>query len=142
MVDIALAKAKGIDAFALNLGPDSWQVAQVANAYTAASNLDFQMFLSFDMTAWPCQSSSDANPIRQFVNDYHAHPKQVQVDGKMLISTFSGERCPFGAGDVNTGWINTLKSNLPPTYFVPALFVDPATFGGYSVIDGVFNVRA
>ncbi|KAK7689672.1 hypothetical protein QCA50_007467 [Cerrena zonata] len=137
--DIALAKAKGIDAFALNLGPDSWQATQVSNAYTAAMNQGFQMFLSFDMTAWPCQASSDANPIRQFISGYSGHPQQVNIDGKMLISTFSGESCPFGTGDVNTGWFNTVKANLPPTYFVPALFVDPATFGGYSAIDGVFN---
>ena len=123
------------------MGPDGWQVAQIANAYTAAANKGFKMFLSFDMTAWPCQSSSDANAIRQFISQYSGHSQQVLVDGKMLISTFSGERCTFGSGDVNTGWVNTLKTNLPPVFFVPSLFVDPASFGGYPVIDGVLNVR-
>ena len=30
--DIAMAKSYGIDAFALNIGPDSWQAARVADA--------------------------------------------------------------------------------------------------------------
>lgn len=32
MEDITLAHAAGIDGFALNIGSDSWQVTQVANA--------------------------------------------------------------------------------------------------------------
>lgn len=50
--DISLASAHGIDAFALNLGPDSWQPDQVKNAYQAAeqANATFKLFMSFDMT--------------------------------------------------------------------------------------------
>jgi Glycosyl hydrolase family 71 len=36
--DIANAQDLGIDAFALNLGPDIWQVDQVADAYEAAAS--------------------------------------------------------------------------------------------------------
>lgn len=49
--DINLAHQAGIDAFALNVGSDSWQPARVADAYTAAqqSNTGFKLFFSLDM---------------------------------------------------------------------------------------------
>ena len=98
------------------------------------------MFLSFDMSAWRCASASDADPIRQFISGYNGHGHQVYIDGKMLVSTFSGEGCRFGTGDMNTGWWAAIKAGMPATYFVPSFFVDPATFGGYTVMDGGFNV--
>ncbi|KAK7689670.1 hypothetical protein QCA50_007465 [Cerrena zonata] len=137
--DIAIAPSKGIDGFALNFGPDNWQAVQVSNAYIAAINQGFKMFLSFDMSAWACQSASDADGIRQFVNGYNGHPNQVYIDGKMLVSTFSGEQCGFGTRDLNTGWWNTIKAGMPPTYFVPAFFANPGDFGGLTAIDGAFN---
>lgn len=49
--DIALAKAAGIDGFALNMGSDYWQPARVADAYAAAAAAGgFTVFLSLDMT--------------------------------------------------------------------------------------------
>lgn len=50
--DIELASANGIDAFALNIGMDSYMEQQVKNAYdaAAASNTGFKLFISFDMT--------------------------------------------------------------------------------------------
>jgi glucan endo-1,3-alpha-glucosidase len=47
--DIELASNHGIDAFALNIGSDSWQIERVADAYNAASasNTTFKMFISF-----------------------------------------------------------------------------------------------
>jgi len=50
--DIRLAHDHGIDAFALNIGTDSWQSNQVDSAYQAAqdSGTDFKLFISFDMT--------------------------------------------------------------------------------------------
>ena len=58
----------------------------------------------------------------------------------MLVSTFSGEGCRFGTGDMNTGWWAAIKAGMPATYFIPSFFVDPGTFGGYTVMDGGFNV--
>ena len=92
------------------------------------------------MSAWSCASASDANPIRQFINGYNGHGNQVYIDGKMLVSTFSGEGCRFGTGDMNTGWWAAIKAGMPATYFIPSFFVDPGTFGGYTVMDGGFNV--
>ena len=50
--DIMLANNHSIDAFALNIGTDSWQPGQVSNAYQAAENsgTGFKLFFSFDMT--------------------------------------------------------------------------------------------
>lgn len=41
-----LAASYGIDAFALNVGSDSWQPARVADAYTAAAATGFKLFMS------------------------------------------------------------------------------------------------
>jgi hypothetical protein len=50
--DIKLAWSKGIDAFALNYGSDTWQPSRIADAYDAAmdSGTGFKMFLSPDLT--------------------------------------------------------------------------------------------
>ena len=49
--DIQLAQENGIDAFALNIGPDPFMREQVNNAYTAAQNAGstFKLFISLDM---------------------------------------------------------------------------------------------
>ena len=47
--DITLALAHGIDGFALNVGSDDWQATRVADAYNAARETKFQLFISFDM---------------------------------------------------------------------------------------------
>ncbi|KAK7689418.1 hypothetical protein QCA50_007210 [Cerrena zonata] len=139
--DISLAASKGIDAFALNIGRDSWESGQVSNAYSAAKSLNttFKLFISFDMTSLPCASTNDAATIRNYVNSYAAHPNQLQYNNSAFISTFAGESCTFGAASVDQGWTNTVKKNLNSTYFVPSFFVDPATFSKYTVMDGAFN---
>ncbi|KAI0073437.1 hypothetical protein K474DRAFT_1603338 [Panus rudis PR-1116 ss-1] len=143
--DIALAQSKGIDAFALNFGPDNWEAVQISNAYIASittTSSQFKLFLSFDMSSFPCQNPGDAAIIRQFINGYNGHPAQLVVDGRMVVSTFSGEGCMFGTGNVNQGWENTVKSGLPATYFIPAFFMNPDQFGNYPVADGMFNWNA
>ncbi|CAL1710542.1 unnamed protein product [Somion occarium] len=141
--DIQLAQSKGIDGFALNAGHETWQPGQISNAYTAALNFtDFKLFLSFDMSSFPCQNVSDGDPLRQMINGYAQHPNQVQVDGKMLISTFVGDNCTFGAQSVDQGWLNTVKSNVSATYFIPNFNAPPETMGTFTSIDGIFNWNA
>ncbi|KAL0951577.1 hypothetical protein HGRIS_008259 [Hohenbuehelia grisea] len=139
--DIALAHSKGIDGFALNAGRDDWQPARVADAYTAAANsgTGFKLFLSLDMTSLGCSNSGDAGVLRNYVTSYASHPNQLLYDGRVLVSTFSGEGCTFGTGNTNTGWQNTIKNGLPGVFFLPSFFIDPATFGSYPVVDGFFN---
>lgn len=62
-------------------------------------------------------------------------------NNKMLVSTFSGQSCYFGTGSVNDGWNVAVKNWLPPVHFIPAFFIDPATFASLQVVDGAFNVR-
>lgn len=138
--DITLALAHGIDGFALNIGSDNWQAARIADAYEAARGTRFQLFISFDMacvlfsspfavtpsltpfsnSVMPCGSREDAERIRKYVTDYQMHPNQMRFNGRIVVSTFAGESCRFGAGDLNQGWLETLKSEgmppvLPPT---------------------------
>ncbi|KAH9945573.1 glycoside hydrolase family 71 protein [Amylocystis lapponica] len=139
--DIALAASKGIDAFALNVGSDPWEVSQVANAYAAAkqSNTTFKLFVSLDMTSLPCSSASNIAAVQGFVKNYSSHSNQLLYNGKVFLSTFSGESCTFGASSVNQGWINAVKTNVPAVYFMPSFFVNPTTFSTYTVQDGSFN---
>ncbi|KAI0682732.1 glycosyl hydrolase family 71-domain-containing protein [Cytidiella melzeri] len=141
--DIVLASSKGIDAFALNVGADTWEPSQVSNAYAAAKSLNtpFKLFLSFDMSSLPCSTPSDATLLQTYISNYANHPNQQYVNGKVLASTFSGSDCTFGQASVNAGWIYAVKSGASTNgvYFVPAWFIDPATFPQYSVLDGAFG---
>ncbi|KAI0822261.1 glycoside hydrolase [Trametes gibbosa] len=146
--DITLAQANGIDGFALNVGNDPFTTTQVQNAFQAAEQLNsnFKLFFSFDMSSFPCSSANDGAAIRSLTNQFASRPAQLQVDGKAFVSTFAGESCTFGAGDVPSGW-RTQFTQHPDTvgkiHFVPAFFVDPSQFNTFSgVMDGDFNFNS
>ncbi|KAL8817262.1 MAG: hypothetical protein Q9223_003867 [Gallowayella weberi] len=85
--DISLAKATGIDAFAVNYG--GWNVdwtqhdAQLQKFYRTAEKMSFQLFLSIDTT-----SVKDPNMIINLSNTYSNSPAQLKVDGKVMLSSF------------------------------------------------------
>ncbi|KAG9222501.1 hypothetical protein CCMSSC00406_0002836 [Pleurotus cornucopiae] len=139
--DIALAHSKGIDGFALNVGGGDWQPLRVADAYSAAANsgTNFKLFLSLDMTSMSCSSKGDAAALRSYITAYASHPNQLSYSGRVLVSTFSGENCYFGASNVDAGWQATIKDGLPGVFFLPSFFVDPTTFKQYPVADGFSN---
>ncbi|KAG6376987.1 glycoside hydrolase family 71 protein [Boletus reticuloceps] len=143
--DIHLAYQNGIDGFALNVGRDSWQPQQVANAFQAAqqSGTGFKLFLSFDMTSLPCDSASDAATLRNYITTYASHPNHLIYNGRVFASTFSGESCHFGQGSVQSGWSTQFLQQLSgenAVYFVPSFFVDTSAFQGFDgVINGMFN---
>lgn len=145
LADIVLAHSSGIDAFALNVGVDTWQPSQVANAYQAAlqSGTGFKLFMSFDMTSLPCTTASDAASLRTYITTYATHPNQLLYNGRVMASTFSGETCTFGQGSVVSGWSTQFVQQLTGSsavHFVPSFFVDPSQFNTYSgVINGMFN---
>jgi hypothetical protein len=114
----------------------------VADAFSAAQKdgRGFKLFMSFDMGSMPCASPDDAKLLRNYINTYQSHPNQLKYKGVSLVSTFAGENCRFGARNLNDGWRNALKTGMPPIHFVPSFFVDPATFGGLTMMDGSFNV--
>lgn len=86
--DMQLAQAAGIDAFALNVGAtDQTTTTQVPQAYTAAAQIGFKVFLSFDYAAQgPWSSQAVINTIRTDANS----PGQFKVNGLPLVSTFEG----------------------------------------------------
>lgn len=143
--DIQLAHESGIDGFALNVGSDSWQPQQVASAYQAAqqSGTGFKLFMSFDMTALPCNTADDAAALRNYITTYAKHPNQFMYNGRVYASTFAGESCTFGQGSAVAGWKSQFIQQLTGTnavHFVPSFFIDPSAFNTYNgVIDGMFN---
>ncbi|KZT73782.1 glycoside hydrolase family 71 protein [Daedalea quercina L-15889] len=143
--DIQLAYNSGLDGFALNVGSDSWESGQVANAYQAAENLglDFKLFVSLDMSSLPCTTADDASALRDYVTTYASHPNQLLWDGKVFISTFAGSDCTFGQSSSAAGWQSEFIDQLTGSnavQFVPSFFVDPSTFTTYDgVMDGYFN---
>ncbi|KAI0746462.1 glycoside hydrolase family 71 protein [Daedaleopsis nitida] len=159
MPDVVLAASKGIDAFALNVGADSWELAQVANAYTAAAKFNanttnrdtpFKLFFSFDMSSFPCSAASDAAALQKYIGTYANHTSTFKYappsgrsevgQARMLVSTFAGEGCRFGKGSLNDAWASAVKATgLPAVWFIPSFFVDPATFPSLPVIDGAFH---
>ncbi|KAI0345808.1 glycoside hydrolase [Trametopsis cervina] len=137
--DIQLAHSSGIDGFALNIGTDDWQPTQVDSAYAAAqaSGTDFKLFISFDMSVFPCSSPDHAAALRNYITKYASHPNQLKYNGRSFASTFAGESCAFGQDNVADGWKTQFTqhpelSGANAVHFVPSFFVDPATFGQYS----------
>ena len=72
----------------MNLGSDSWEQAQVANAYAAAKALGtgFKLFISFDFTSLSCSLSNTVS----LVNTYAQHTNQFKYNGKPFISSYEG----------------------------------------------------
>jgi hypothetical protein len=69
----------------------------------------------FSYSVMPCGSRGDAERIRKYVTDYQMHPNQMKFNGRIVVSTFAGESCRFGASDLNQGWLETLRSEgMPP----------------------------
>jgi hypothetical protein len=125
--DITQAQAARIDGFALNVGPqDSYTDNSLTNAYTAAEQRNFKLFISFDyLSAGPWSSPQVIQKIKSFADS----PAQFKVDGKPLVSTFEGVS---SAGD----W-SAIKAAVP-IYFVPDWSsVGPGGFSQYlSDVDG------
>ncbi|KAJ5406724.1 hypothetical protein N7465_008008 [Penicillium sp. CMV-2018d] len=85
--DMKRAKDAGIDAFALNIGTDSYSDTQLHYAYESAANNDMKVFISFDFNWW---QASQASEVGAKIAQYASHPAQLMVDGKVFVSSFSG----------------------------------------------------
>lgn len=84
----------GIDAFALNnANIDSYTPTQLANAYQAAEQIGFKVFISFDFSYW---SNGDTDQITAYMQQYAAHPAQMQYNGAAIVSTFVGDSFNWG----------------------------------------------
>ncbi|KAJ7612255.1 glycosyl hydrolase family 71-domain-containing protein [Roridomyces roridus] len=124
--DIQQIAAKGVDAIALNIGGDAWQMTQVGNAYAAAQALGFptKLFFSFDFTTnLGCSLSDIVSRTKQF----SGHPAQFKVNGKPMISSYAGD-C-LGNG----GW-QSLKDQTN-AYIMPFIWGLEGNFGSYPSMD-------
>ena len=75
--DMSYAMEIGIDGFALNnANIDSYTPTQLANAYQAAEEMGFKVFISFDFSYW---NNGDTAQITAYMQQYAGHPAQALV---------------------------------------------------------------
>ncbi|KAK0230385.1 glycoside hydrolase family 71 protein [Armillaria fumosa] len=115
--DIARIGANSVDAIALNIGDDDWQLSRIQDAYAAAVGTNMKLFISFDYTAFACDVSKTISYINQFTN----HPNQFYYNGKVMVSSYSGD-C-LGTG----GW-QTIQSSTN-AYLMPFIWGLEGSFG-------------
>lgn len=124
--DMQRAKSSGIDAFALNIGVDSFTDTQLNYAYESAANNGMKVFISFDFNWW--NPSSQASQIGQMIAKYAALPAQLFVDGKAFASSFAGDQLDIAAVRTGAGI---------PIFFAPNF--DPEMGTNFGAVDGAFN---
>lgn len=93
--DMKQAQAIGIDGFALNCAPeriDNYTPRQLANAYKAAEELDFTVFVSFDFAYW---TTGDTEAIIDIVQNYSTSPAQAKYRSVAPPANSSGYRITF-----------------------------------------------
>lgn len=128
--DIQRAKAVGIDAFALNFGPDTADAnytQQLVYAYDSAASNDFKVFLSFDFNdgQW---STDDATAVGNKIAAFGTRSAQLLVDDKAFVSTFVGDALDVSAMRTAAGI---------DIYFAPNF--NPGGSADWSLLDGAFS---
>ncbi|KAL8283904.1 hypothetical protein RQP46_005336 [Phenoliferia psychrophenolica] len=112
--DIALAKAAGIDAFALNVGADSTDSAQMKLAFDAA-NTDgtFKLFFSFDGSKFNTNATASAI-LPTYLTPFALQSSYFTYDGKSFVSTFAGDATGTFLGNTTSlAATDALSSSLP-----------------------------
>lgn len=111
----------------------------------ASPNASRSRILTRSPSSLPCATTDDAALIRAYVTNYTDHPNQFKYNGRSFLSTFAGDTCTFGSTSGN-GWMSQVLGPLlasSPVYFVPAFFIDPATFSAWSnIAHGMFQVSS
>lgn len=87
--DMIRAKEFGIDAFALDIGTDSFTDQQLGYAYESAANNGMKVFISFDFNWY--QPATAAPLVGAKIKEFANEPGQLMVDGKVFASSFSGD---------------------------------------------------
>ena len=122
------AKEYGIDAFALNIGVDPYTDQQLNLAYQSAANNNMKVFISFDFNWW---TTSQATQVGQKIAQYASLPAQLQVDGKVFVSSFAGDGLDVAAMRTAAG---------VPLFFAPNF--QPYMGTSLSDVDGLLNWMA
>lgn len=110
--DMKQAKELGIDAFALNIGTDSFTGDQLSYAYESAANNDMKVFISFDFNWF--SPTSDAAMVGEMIAKYSKEPGQLMIDGKAFASSFSGDGLDVPAVKVAAGVDLFFAPNFSP----------------------------
>ena len=127
-MDMAYAMEIGIDAFALNnANIDSYTPTQLANAYQAAEEMGFKVFISFDFSYW---NNGDTSQISAYMQQYAGHPAQMQYNGGAVVSTFVGDSFDWGP----------VKANNSHAIFAIPMLQDPIeATEEHTSFDGAFS---
>ncbi|KAJ5307639.1 Mutanase [Penicillium atrosanguineum] len=125
--DMKHAKALGIDAFALNIGTDSYTDTQLGYAYDSAARNGMNVFLSFDFNWWHIDQGS---AVGAKIREYADHSAQLKVDGKIFVSSFSGDGVDVSAMTSAAGQDLFFAPNFHPGQ------------GDFSAIQGALNWMA
>ncbi|KAG0649706.1 Mutanase [Hyphodiscus hymeniophilus] len=115
-LDITLAKAAGIDAFALNMGyTDPYVPTQLAHAFAAAEALGsaFKLFLTFDYTeggkVWP---SSGNISVISYLQQYGNSSAYYMYEDMPFVSAMEGLAEAFDYGQEEV-----IPNTIGPIYF-------------------------
>ncbi|KAJ7766027.1 glycoside hydrolase family 71 protein [Mycena metata] len=122
--DMQRAKAMGIDAFALNIGTDSYTDQQLGFAYQSAANNGMKVFISFDFNWW---NTGQGSAIGSKIAQYAGLSAQLFVSGKVFVSSFAGD-------GVNVAAIRSAAGRA--IYFAPNYHPGQ---GDFSTVDGALN---
>lgn len=109
--DMISAKSAGIDAFALNIGTDSFTDQQLEWAYESAQKNGMNVFLSFDFNWY---AVSQAATIGNMIKTYGSKPAQLKVGGKVFVSTFAGDGLDVSAVRSGAGMDLFVAPNFRP----------------------------
>ncbi|KAJ9481237.1 hypothetical protein VN97_g12255 [Penicillium thymicola] len=123
--DMRRAKSLGIDAFALNIGVDSYTDQQLELAYESAARNLMKVFISFDFNWWQTDQAAD---IGYKIVQFATRPAQLTVDNKVFASTFGGDGLNEAALRAAAGM---------PIFFAPNFH--PGFGADISTVDGLFN---
>lgn len=89
VTDVQDALGAGFDGFALNThtvsSTDTWNTDALEFLFSAASETNFKMFLSFDMS-W----GLNVVDLPAFLAEYVHEDAYFQIEGKPFVSTYSG----------------------------------------------------
>lgn len=122
------AGSLGIDAFALNIGTDSYTGEQLDFAYQSAARNSMKVFISFDFNWW---TTAQAAEIGQKIALYATRPAQLTVDDKIFVSTFAGD-------GLDVGTVRTAAR--VPIFFAPNFH--PSLGTDVASVDGLLNWMA
>ncbi|KAJ7866176.1 glycoside hydrolase family 71 protein [Mycena leptocephala] len=113
--DMTLAKSIGIDAFALDIGKDSYNQQQLGFAYAAAANVGFKVFISFDFAYW---TAGDTSTMTTYMQTYATQPGQFMYNNAAFVSSFVGDGYPYRTLESQSGIKLFACPNWQPGSFI------------------------